>query len=296
MFERYTEKARRAIFFSRSEASQFGSSYIEPEHLLLGLVHQTVGWGFPAITFDAIRNEIEKITPRGTPFPTSVDLPVSSPVKRALRRAEKEADESGQQEIGVEHLLLGLLAEDDSIVPRILQKYGIDRESVLREIRVNPPSRQPAPEQPGKAPPDRESLRALVDSLPDGALQGAQRTLEHMQTWPPVRPPLPARIAELTQEMGERARRGLKPGTMGGGGRGGSWRTDAEGRLSSGRYSSTRREGWAEVVETHTFHDGHEITLIERFRLSEDGKTLSYTQEISGPRQSTQHTIDFDVS
>ena len=50
------------------------------------------------------------------------------------------------------------------------------------------------------------------------------------------------------------------------------------------------------VVETHTFRVGHEITLIERFRLSEDGKTLSYTQEVSGPGRSTQHTIDFEVS
>jgi hypothetical protein len=296
MFERYTEKARRAIFFARFEASQFGSSYIEPEHLLLGLMHQTVGPGFPAITFTAIRAEIERITPRGTPLPISVDLPVSSLVKRALHRAEKEADKSGQEELGVEHLLLGLLAEDDSIVPGILQKCGIDRESVLREIAMNAPSRQPASEQPGKAPPDRESLRALVDSLPDGALQAAQRTLEHMQTWPPVQPRLPARIAELTKEMGERARRGLKPGTMGGWGRGGSWSTDAEGRIRSGRYSSSRTEDGVEVVETHTFHDGREITLIERFRLSEDGKTLSYTQEISGPGQSTQHTIDFDIS
>jgi hypothetical protein len=296
MFERYTEKARRAIFFARLEAIQFGSSYIEPEHLLLGLMHPSVGPGFPAITFDAIRAEIERMTLRGVPSPTSVDLPVSSAVKRALRRAEKEANESGQEAIGIEHLLLGLLAEDDSIVPGILQKHGIDRESVLREIPANPPSRQSAPEQPGKAPPDRESLRALVDSLPDGALQAAHRALEHMQTWPPVRPPLPTRITELTKEMGERARRGLKPGTMGGGGAGGSWSTDAEGRIRTGRYSSSRSENGADVVETHTFRVGHEITLIERFRLSEDGKTLSYMQEISGPGRSTQHTIDFEVS
>ena len=209
-------------------------------------MHPPVGPGFPAITFDAIRAEIERMTPRGVPSPTSVDLPVSSAVKRALRRAEKEANESGQEAIGIEHLLLGLLAEDDSIVPGILRKYGIDRESVLREIPANPPSRQSAPEQPGKAPPDRESLRALVDSLPDGALQAAHRALEHMQTWPPVRPPLPARITELTKEMGERARRGLKPGTMGGGGAGGSWTTDAEGRIRTGRYSSSRSENGAD--------------------------------------------------
>ena len=69
-------------------------------------MHPPVGPGFPAITFDAIRAEIERMTPRGAPSPTSVDLPVSSAVKRALRRAEKEANESGQEAIGIEHLLL----------------------------------------------------------------------------------------------------------------------------------------------------------------------------------------------
>jgi ATP-dependent Clp protease ATP-binding subunit ClpC len=174
MFERYTEKARRAVFFARLEAIQFGSSYIEPEHLLLGLMHHTVGLSFEAVTIDAIRAEIEKATPRGTPSPASADLPVSSAVKRAFRRAEKEADESGQVEIDVEHLLPGLLAEEDSIVPGILRKYGVDRET----------SRQSAPEPPGKTPPNRESLRALVDGLPDGALQAAQRTLEQAATVP----------------------------------------------------------------------------------------------------------------
>jgi hypothetical protein len=48
-------------------------------------------------------------------------------------------------------------------------------------------------------------------------------------------------------------------------------------------------------VETHHFRDGIEITLIERFRLSEDGKTLSYTQEVTGPGRSEEHTIDFKV-
>ncbi len=54
-------------------------------------------------------------------------------------------------------------------------------------------------------------------------------------------------------------------------------------------------EDGVEVVETHHLRDGCEITVIERFRLSEDGKTLSYTQEVTGPGKSEQHTIDFNV-
>ncbi len=56
-----------------------------------------------------------------------------------------------------------------------------------------------------------------------------------------------------------------------------------------------RKEGGAEVSETHHFFHGHEITLVERLGLSEDGKTISYTQEITGPGKSTSHTVHFDV-
>jgi hypothetical protein len=66
--------------------------------------------------------------------------------------------------------------------------------------------------------------------------------------------------------------------------------------MRQGRRSFTRIEDGVEVVESHHLREGHQIRLIERFRLSEDGKTLSYTQEITGPGKSEQHTIDFDVS
>ena len=79
MFERYTEKARRVIFFARYEASQFGSPYIETEHMLLGLLRED-----PALTkvvlpsrssVDAIRKEIDEYAIRRGKTPTSVDLP-----------------------------------------------------------------------------------------------------------------------------------------------------------------------------------------------------------------------------
>lgn len=287
MFERYTEKARRAIFFARYEASRFGSPYIEPEHLLLGLMHETVGGlsGFPEGVLDEVRSEIEKMSPsERMSVVTSVDIPVSGTVKRTLSRAAEEADASKDQHIGPEHLVLGLLTEGGSNVTGILQKHGIDRESLSRS-KV---TAAPAP------PPDRESLRSLVDRLPEQAREPAKRMLERLQTFPLVPPP---RIAELQKEMRDKARAALKPGTgmMGGGGGGGAWMRDAHGQMTKGTWSSSRFEDGAEVVETHHFRDGVEITVMERFRLSEDGKHLSYTQQISGPGQSFRHTIDFDV-
>ena len=286
MFERYTEEARRAIFFARYEASRFGSPYIEPEHLLLGLMHETVGGlaGFPEEVLDEVRSEIEKMSPERSPVVTSVDLPVSGNVKRTLSRAAEEADASNDKHIGPSHLVLGLLKEGGSSVTAILQKHGIDRESVSR-------SRVTAVSAP---PPDRETLRLLIDRLPEQALEAAKRTLERLQTFPLVPPP---RIAELQKEMRDKARAALKPGSgmMGGGGGSGTWMRDAQGRIKRGTYSSNRFEDGAEVVETHHFRDEIEITVIERFRLSDDGTRLSYSQEISGPGQSFQHSIDFEI-
>src|SRR6476661_2936886 len=112
MFERYTEKARRVIFFARYEASMFGSPYIETEHLLLGLLRENAALSFvvlpPGASIDAIRKEIEEhTTPRGKTS-TSLDLPLGNESKRALAYAAEEAARLVHRHIGSEHLLLGL--------------------------------------------------------------------------------------------------------------------------------------------------------------------------------------------
>ena len=271
MFERYTEKARRSIFFARWEASQFGSPYIEPEHLLLGLTRGT------NIIDQALRAEIGQIAVRSTPTSTSVDLPLSLAVRRALAFAAEEAEKLGHQHIGVEHLLLGLMVDQpDSAVPALLRKHGIDRAKVLSSIA----------DTPADAPVDRDSLKALVDSLPEHRLRHAKQMLEHMQIVAPM-PGLPPAGAEGGGWAG-----GGPGWTFGGPG---TWGTPQR-RMRQGRRSFSRMEGGAEVVETHHLRDGCQITLLERFRLSEDGKTLSYTQEVTGPGKSEQHTIDFEVS
>src|SRR5215831_8667868 len=98
MFERYTEKARRVIFFARYEASQFGSPYIETEHLLLGLLREEkflvrqVFNADPEAAMEAIRREIEARAKIGKKTSTSVDLPLSNESKRALAFAAEEAE------------------------------------------------------------------------------------------------------------------------------------------------------------------------------------------------------------
>jgi ATP-dependent Clp protease ATP-binding subunit ClpC len=136
MFERYTEKARRVIFFARYEASQFGSFYIETEHLLLGLLREdkalTNRFLRSHASIESIRKQIEGRTPIREKVSTSVDLPLSQECKRVLAYAAEEAERLTHKHIGTEHLLLGLLREDKSFAAEILHERGL-RLSTLRE-------------------------------------------------------------------------------------------------------------------------------------------------------------------
>src|SRR5438105_4269768 len=136
MFERYTEKARRVIFFARYEASQYGSPYIETEHLLLGLLREDRALAKKFLgevnSEEGIRAEIEKhITPRER-LSTSVEVPLTLESKKILNLAAEEADRLGHRHIGTEHVLLGLLRVEGSLAGKILQARGV-RVATLRE-------------------------------------------------------------------------------------------------------------------------------------------------------------------
>jgi ATP-dependent Clp protease ATP-binding subunit ClpC len=111
VFERYTERARRAIFFARYEASNLNSGYIETEHLLLGLLREYKLLGKLSHGVDeAIRKEIENWTPKVTSqTSTSVDLPLSGESRLALLYASQESQTLKQDLIDAGHLVLGLL-------------------------------------------------------------------------------------------------------------------------------------------------------------------------------------------
>ena|SRR5438105_3706389 len=119
MFERYTEKARRVIFFAHHEASQFGSRTIESEHLLLGLLREDRGFARRSVHGDtgveAVRAQIEAVTIKGEKVATSMDLPLSNECKRVLAYAAEEAERLSHKHIGSEHLALGLLREENCL-------------------------------------------------------------------------------------------------------------------------------------------------------------------------------------
>jgi ATP-dependent Clp protease ATP-binding subunit ClpC len=139
MFERYTEKARRVIFFARYEASQFGASQIEAEHILLGVIRedkQLVNRFFRQSLEDiaSIRQEIEGRMIHGDRSAHDIDLPLSSESKRVLTFAAEESELLGHRHIGTEHLLLGLLREENSIAGEVLYASGLRLSDMRQEL------------------------------------------------------------------------------------------------------------------------------------------------------------------
>ena len=138
MFERYTEKARRVIFFARYEASQFGLPNIETEHLLLGLMREdkalTNRFLRSHASVEAVRTQIAEHTTIGEKISTSADLPLSNESKRVLAYGAEEAMRLGHKHIGTEHLLLGLLREEKCFAAQLLKERGVKLDKVRQDL------------------------------------------------------------------------------------------------------------------------------------------------------------------
>jgi ATP-dependent Clp protease ATP-binding subunit ClpC len=172
MFERYTEKARRVIFFARYEASQFGASQIEAEHILLGLMREDKHlasrfFSRSQISIEAIRKDIEGRTILRERISTSVDLPLSVEAKRVLAYAAEESERLTHRHIGTEHLLLGLLREESSIAAEILYERGLRIHDIRQEL-----NRQVGLERSVQARKETPHLFEFCRDLTDSALEG----------------------------------------------------------------------------------------------------------------------------
>jgi ATP-dependent Clp protease ATP-binding subunit ClpC len=172
MFERYTESARRALFFSRYEASQLGSISIDPEHLLLGLLRDSRALSaLTRVSPEGLRQEIEKAVVFKEKLSTSVEIPFTDASKRVLQFAAEEADGLRHQHIGTEHLLLGLLREEHSAAAAALVAHGV-RLSDVRQGVENLPAPLDASPQAGttmavglKMETEIDGIKSLVAEL-----------------------------------------------------------------------------------------------------------------------------------
>jgi ATP-dependent Clp protease ATP-binding subunit ClpA len=178
MFERYTEKARRTIFFARYEASQLGSAYIETEHILLGLMRED--WSLlqrllPNLSAPSLREQLTARLPRGASIPTSVDLPLSKEGKNILSHAAEEADRLADSYIGTEHLLLGLLREPETYSAQLLAQGG----AKLAELR------QSVSKLPERVAATRPYLRSHIQRSYSGRdaieIHGTLRNIEEVR-------------------------------------------------------------------------------------------------------------------
>jgi len=145
MFERYTEGARRTIFFARYEASQYGSPYIATEHLLLGLMRE---WKWlttylPDGSSESIRAQIAASGSHRTGTSASIDLPLNLEGKRVLAYGAEEGERLAHRHIGTEHLLLGLLCEENCFAARMLRERGVELSKLRLEIAKTVPESWP---------------------------------------------------------------------------------------------------------------------------------------------------------
>jgi len=139
MFDRFTDRARKVMGLAKAEAQRLNHEYIGTEHILLGLVQE--GSGVAAnvlknmnIDLKRIRTEIEKIVKGSPTMVTQGNLPFTPRAKKVLELAVEEASNLGHNYIGTEHLLLGLIKENEGIAARVLLNLGVKLEEVRDEI------------------------------------------------------------------------------------------------------------------------------------------------------------------
>jgi ATP-dependent Clp protease ATP-binding subunit ClpC len=139
MFEPFTDAAHQVIFWAFHLALEAGSVCIETEHLLTGVLatDPALAQRYPALAGFAPQSSVEAARPPILEPVPRRDLPMSDEAKPALARAAEQSERLGHRQIGTEHLLLGLLLEDDSQVARALREAGFDPSRVREELAAS---------------------------------------------------------------------------------------------------------------------------------------------------------------
>ncbi|HXH60463.1 MAG TPA: ATP-dependent Clp protease ATP-binding subunit, partial [Fimbriimonadaceae bacterium] len=138
MWQRFTERARKVVFFAQEEAQKFGEGYVSTEHLLLGLVREQDSVAARVLErlgvgLNKIRTEVERQLPKSDAR-TNQDMSLTPRAKRVIDLAYDEARNLNNNYIGTEHLLLGLIREGDGLAGRVLAKLGVELDKGRREV------------------------------------------------------------------------------------------------------------------------------------------------------------------
>jgi Clp amino terminal domain, pathogenicity island component len=187
VFERFTEEARQAIVCAQEEARALNHHYIGTEHILLGLLseEERIGGDRPlhslGITLEDARQQVRRIVGSGEE-PTPGQVPFTPRAKKVLELALREALSLGHNWIGPEHILLGIVREDEGVASRVLLDFDADALKIRnRVVRLMPPRVAGA-----VPPPERQASRVPIDT-----------------TWLEPLPPVLERLpAEIREELG----------------------------------------------------------------------------------------------
>ncbi|MSR69932.1 MAG: ATP-dependent Clp protease ATP-binding subunit [Phycisphaerales bacterium] len=161
MFERLTDRARKVMALANQEAQRFNHEYIGTEHILLGLVKEASGVGANVlknlnIDLRKVRLEVEKLVKSGPEMVTMGKLPQTPRAKKVLEYAIEEARNLNHNYVGTEHLLLGLLREQDGVAAQVLVNLGMKleevREEVLNLLGAGVDQEDAQPQNPPEAP------------------------------------------------------------------------------------------------------------------------------------------------
>ncbi|MCB9845935.1 MAG: ATP-dependent Clp protease ATP-binding subunit [Phycisphaeraceae bacterium] len=139
MFERFTDRARKVMALANQEAQRFNHEYIGTEHILLGLVKEGSGVGANVlrnldVDLRKVRLEVEKLVKAGPEMVTMGKLPQTPRAKKVIEYAIEEARNLNHNYVGTEHLLLGLLREQDGVAAQVLMNLGLKLEEVREEV------------------------------------------------------------------------------------------------------------------------------------------------------------------
>lgn len=145
MFERFSERARRVVVFALDEAGTLGHDHIGTEHILLGLLREDQGLAARvleslSVTVDRVRAAVVRIVGHGDEITRGRQIPFTPRAKKVLGVALREALVRGDNYVQTEHILLGLVAENDGVAARILLDFGAGLQTIRDEvIRMLPP-------------------------------------------------------------------------------------------------------------------------------------------------------------
>jgi len=138
LFERFTERARQVVVLAQEEARTLKHNYIGTEHILLGLLREEEGLAARVlesldITTERVRSQVVRIVGSGEEV-TSGQIPFTPRAKKVLELALREALSLGHNYIGTEHILLGLVRENEGVAARILLDFDADSDKIRNEV------------------------------------------------------------------------------------------------------------------------------------------------------------------